>query len=43
MERVAAQMAGTLQGINAQIKALASAVQKAENRLAQNQADAPEG
>ena len=43
MERVAAQVAGTLQGINAQIKALASAVQKAENRLAQNQADAPEG
>lgn len=43
MEKVAAQVAGTLQGINAQIKALASAVQKAENRLAQNQADAPEG
>lgn len=43
MERVAAQVAGTLQGINGQIKALASAVQKAENRLAQNQADAPEG
>lgn len=43
MERVAAQVAGTLQGINAQIKALASAVQKAEGRLAQNQADAPEG
>ena len=43
MEKVAAQVATTLQGINAQIKALASAVQKAENRLAQNQADAPEG
>ncbi len=43
MERVAAQVAGTLQGINAQIKALASAVQKAESRIAQNQADAPEG
>lgn len=43
MERVAAQVASTLQGINAQIKALASAVQKAESRLAQNQADAPEG
>ena len=43
MEKVAAQVANTLQGINAQIKALASAVQKAENRLAQNQADAPEG
>lgn len=43
MERVAAQVANTLQGINAQIKALASAVKKAEGRLAQNQADAPEG
>ncbi len=43
MEKVAAQVASTLQGINAQIKALASAVQKAENRLSQNQADAPEG
>lgn len=43
MEKVAAEVASTLQGINAQIKALASAVQKAENRLAQNQADAPEG
>lgn len=43
MERVAAQVAGTLAAINGQIKALASAVQKAENRLAQNQADAPEG
>ena len=43
MERVAAEVANTLQGINAQIKALASAVKKAEGRLAQNQADAPEG
>jgi len=43
MERVAAQVANTLQGINTQIKALASAVKKAEGRLAQNQADAPEG
>lgn len=43
MERVAAQVANTLQGIHAQIKALASAVKKAEGRLAQNQADAPEG
>lgn len=43
MERVAADVANTLQGINAQIKALASAVKKAEGRLAQNQADAPEG
>ena len=43
MERVAAEVANTLQGINAQIKALAGAVKKAEGRLAQNQADAPEG
>ena len=43
MERVAAEVANTLQGINAQIKALSSAVKKAEGRLAQNQADAPEG
>ena len=43
MERVAAEVANTLQGISAQIKALASAVKKAEGRLAQNQADAPEG
>ena len=43
MEKVAAQVANTLQGINAQIKALSNAVQKAENRLAQNQTDAPEG
>ena len=43
MERVAAQVANTLQGISAQIKALAGAVKKAEGRLAQNQADAPEG
>ena len=43
MERVAAEVATTLQGINAQIKALSSAVKKAEGRLAQNQADAPEG
>lgn len=43
MERVAAQVATTLQGINGQIKALAKAVQQAEGRLAQNQADAPEG
>ena len=37
------EKAGTLQGINAQIKALSSAVQKAQGRLSQNQADAPEG
>jgi hypothetical protein len=43
MERVAAQVAGTLRGINEQIKALARAVSQAEGRLAQNQADAPEG
>ncbi len=43
MERVAAQLANTLQGLTAQIKAVSSAVQKAESRLAQNQADAPEG
>ncbi len=43
MEKVAAEVATTLQGINAQIKALSSAVKKAEGRLAQNQADAPEG
>ena len=43
MERVAAEVANTLQGINEQIKALSSAVKKAEGRLAQNQADAPEG
>ena len=42
-QRVAAEVANTLQGINAQIKALSSAVKKAEGRLAQNQADAPEG
>lgn len=43
MERVAAQLANTLQGLTAQIKAVSNAVQKAESRLAQNQADAPEG
>ena len=32
-----------LQGINAQIKTLSNAVQKAESRLSQNQTDAPEG
>lgn len=43
MEKVAAEVANVLQGINAQIKTLSSAVQKAESRLAQNQTDAPEG
>ena len=43
MEKVAAEVANTLQGINAQIRALASAVNKAQSRLAQNQTDAPEG
>ena len=43
MEKVAAEMANVLQGINAQIKTLSNAVQKAESRLAQNQTDAPEG
>ena len=43
MEKVAAEVANLLQGINAQIKTLSNAVQKAESRLAQNQTDAPEG
>lgn len=43
MEKVAAEVANVLQGINAQIKTLANAVQKAESRLGQNQTDAPEG
>lgn len=43
MEKVAAEVANVLQGINAQIKTLSNAVQKAESRLAQNQTDAPEG
>ena len=43
MEVVAAQVANTLQGINAQIKTLSNAVKSAQGRLSQNQTDAPEG
>ena len=43
MERVAAQVAATLNDINGQIRALSNAVRQAESRLSQNQTDAPEG
>ena len=43
MERVAAQVAGTVKAIKEQISALSRAMKQAETRLGANQADSPEG
>lgn len=43
MEKVAAEVANTLKTINANVSKLSQAVKSAQGRLAQNQADAPEG
>ena len=43
MEKVAAQVAGTVKAIKEQINALSRAMKQAETRLGANQADAPEG
>ena len=43
MEKVAAEVANTLKTINDNVSKLSQAVKSAQNRLAQNQTDAPEG